>query len=112
MDHLEQKNYWENLACIGAVNRIVTTSDETTDEWHYYISSRRLTAEELLRHARLEWSVETMHWLLDVHFKEDFCRIEDENVQQNLNIFRKIALNCIKRYKEETNSKRQFRESC
>ena len=29
--------------------------------------------EELLRHARLEWSVESMHWLLDVHFGEDFC---------------------------------------
>jgi predicted transposase YbfD/YdcC len=35
-----------------------------------------LTAEELLRRARLEWAVETMHWLLDVHFSEDFCRIE------------------------------------
>jgi hypothetical protein len=65
-----------------------------------------LTAEELLRHARLEWSVETMHWLLDVHFGEDFCRVEDRNVQQNLNIVRKIALNTIKDYKNKTASKR------
>jgi len=47
-----------------------------------------------------------MHWLLDVHFGEDFCRIEDENVQQILNIVRKIALNNIKKYKEKTKSKR------
>jgi hypothetical protein len=47
-----------------------------------------------------------MHWLLDVHFGEDFCRIEDRNVQQNLNIVRKIVLNTIKVYKTNTASKR------
>jgi hypothetical protein len=41
-----------------------------------------------------------------VHFGEDFCRIEDRNVQQNLNIVRKIALNTIKVYKTKTASKR------
>jgi hypothetical protein len=65
-----------------------------------------LTAGELPRHARLEWSVETMHWLLDVHFREDFCRVEEGNVQQNMNIVRKIALNTIKDYKNKTASKR------
>lgn len=100
------KENWEGLVCIGAVNTIVTTKNGTTDEWHYYISSRRLSAEELLRHARLEWSVETMHWLLDVHFREDFCRVEDENTQQILNIIRKIVLNSIKTFKKETESKR------
>ena len=97
---------WNNLVCIGAINRQFTTRKGTTNEWHYYISSCKLTAEELLRHARLEWSVETMHWLLDVHYCEDFCRIEDRNVQRNLNIIRKIALNNIKNYKRKTNSKR------
>ena len=97
---------WENLTCIGAVHTQFTSKKGTTDEWHYYISSRKLTAKELLKHARLEWSVETMHWLLDVHFDEDFCRVEDKNVQQNLNIIRKIALNSIKLHKEKTNSKR------
>ena len=75
-------------------------------EWHYYITSRRLTADELPEHARLEWSAESMHWLLDVHFSEDFCRIEDDDVQQVLNMVRKIALNCIKTYKQKSNSKR------
>jgi predicted transposase YbfD/YdcC len=100
------KENWANLVCIGAVHTQFTTKKRTTNEWHYYISSRKLTAQELLSHARLEWSVETMHWLLDVHFMEDFCRIEDRNVQQNLNIIRKIALNSIKNYKETTDSKR------
>jgi predicted transposase YbfD/YdcC len=103
---LSGKGEWEKLACIGAVNTHVTSKKGETDEWHYYISSRSLTAGELLRHARLEWSVETMHWLLGVHFGEDFCRVEDRNVQQSLNIVRKIALNTIKGYKTKTGSKR------
>jgi predicted transposase YbfD/YdcC len=106
IDGLPERKAWAQLVCIGAVNTQFTSKKGTTNEWHYYISSRKLTAEELLKHARLEWSVETMHWLLDVHFEEDFCRIEDRNIQQNLNMVRKIALNCIKNYKEKTESKR------
>jgi len=61
--------------------------------------------EEILKHVRMEWSVESMHWLLDVHFGEDFCLIEDEDVQQVLNTLRKIALNCVKAYKQKSGSR-------
>lgn len=101
IEWLYGRKEWKNLCCIGAVHTQFTDKKGTSDEWHYYISSRKLTANELLRHARLEWSVESMHWLLDVHFEEDFCRVEDENVLQNLNIIRKIALNSIKLFKEK-----------
>ena len=102
IEWLSGKEEWEKLACIGAVNTQFSSKKGQTNEWHYYISSRSLTAEELLKHARLEWSVESMHWLLDVHFSEDFCRVENRNVQQNLNIVRKIGLNTIKCYKTTT----------
>ena len=105
IDWLADKGEWKSLSCIGAINRQFTYKGKTTDEWHYYISSRKLTAEELLKHARLEWSIESMHWLLDVHFGEDFCRIEDETVQQVLNAVRKIALNCVKTYKSKSGSR-------
>ncbi len=106
VDWLYGKEEWEGLSCIGAVHTQFSGRGRETDEWHYYISSSRLSAKELLHHARLEWSVEVMHWLLDVHFSEDYCRVEDRNVQQNLNMVRKIALNSIKDYKERTKSKR------
>jgi len=96
---------WKNLSCAGAIRRQFEYKGQTSDEWHYYISSRKLTAEELLRHARLEWSVESMHWLLDAHFGEDFCRVEDKNVQQVLNVARKIALNCVKTHRQKTRAK-------
>ena len=47
-----------------------------------------------------------MHWLLDVHFGEDDCRIVDKTIQQNLNMLRKLAINIIKQYKERSKSKR------
>jgi len=96
---------WDGLSCIGAIHTQFTYKGKTTSEWHYYISNRQLSAERLLKHARLQWAVESMHWLLDVHFGEDFCRIEDEDVQQLLNTIRKIALNNIKLYMQETKSK-------
>lgn len=105
---LTDREEWAGLSCIGAVHTEFETKKGKTEEWHYYISSRRLTASELLHHARMEWSVETMHWLLDVHFGEDYCRVEDRNIQQNLNMLRKAALNLIKRYKERAESKRSI----
>jgi hypothetical protein len=42
-----------------------------------------------------------MYWLLDVHFGEGICRIEDETAQQILNVVRKMALNCVKSIKSK-----------
>ena len=96
---------WPELKCIGALHTRFETSKGVTEEWHYYISSKALRAQELLHHARTEWSVESMHWLLDVHFDEDRCRVQSKNVQQNLNMLHKCALNIIRIYKRATQSK-------
>lgn len=103
---MQEKEGKKGLKCISTVHKEFETKGVKNSEWHYYISSRKLTAEELLRYARLEWSVETMHWLLDVHFSEDQCRIENKNIKQNLNMARKPAVNLIRRQKEKTASKR------
>jgi len=105
IEWLEQKKEWKNLASIGAIHTEFSSKKGNSSEWHYYISSRKLSPEELLHHARMEWAVESMHWLLDVHFEEDWCRVEDKAVQQNLNMLRKAAINIIKLFKERTGSK-------
>ena len=102
---LDGKERWENISCIGAIHREFEKNGKKSSEWHYYISSAPLRAEELLKHARMEWSVEAMHWLLDVHFAEDKTRVWDMNVQKSLNIIRKIALNFAREYKSKTSSK-------
>ena len=104
----EHLSKWSGLSCIGAINRRFTVNGETSDEWHYYISSRKLTPEELLKYARNEWAVESMHWLLDVHFNEDSSRVRDGYTNQVLNIIHKIVLNYIRIYKNESGSKLPF----
>ncbi len=58
---LENRKDWSGLVCIGAVHTEFESKKGKTSQWHYYISSRFLTAEELLYHARKEWCVETTH---------------------------------------------------
>ena len=96
---------WPELACVGAIHREFEIKDKKTDEWRYYISSREMSAEELLRRVRMEWTVETVHWILDVDFDEDHCRVEDDHVQCNLNILRKLSINLIKLFKQNAHVK-------
>ena len=99
---------WKGLKSVGVIHRITSDNKGTRNEWHYYICSKKITAEEMLRHARLEWSVETMHWLLDVHFDEDGCRVLDKNLQKNLNMARKIVLNQMRLWKQHNNPQKPF----
>ena len=106
IDWFEDKDKWTGLVCMGAINAQFTNSAGVqTNEWRYFISSRNLSAKDLLKYARNEWRIESLHWLLDVHFDEDNSRIRDESINQNLNIARKIALNIIRNHKNTTNSK-------
>lgn len=105
IDWLYGRSEWENLACIGAIHTEFEKGGKKSSEWHYYISSAALDAKSLLKHARLEWRVEAMHWLLDVHFAEDKTMVWSMNVQKTLNIMRKIALNLAKEYKAKTECK-------
>jgi hypothetical protein len=66
----------------------------------YYISSRKLTAEELLQYSRNEWGVESMHWMLDVIFNEDRTILMEKDAQRTLNTLRKTALNLIRMYRD------------
>jgi predicted transposase YbfD/YdcC len=100
IEWLDGKEKWANISCIGAIHREFEKKRKKSSEWHYYISSAPLTPEELLYHARLEWAVESMHWLLDVHYAEDKTRVWNMNVQKILNTVRKIALNMIRIFKD------------
>ena len=105
VDWVRGSENWEKLSCIGAIHTEFEKGGVKTSEWHYYIASAPLTAAELLKHARLEWGVEAMHWLLDVHFCEDKTMVWDMNVQKTLNLVRKIALNLAKEHKAKINSR-------
>ena len=47
-----------------------------------------------------------MYWLLDMRFDEDWCRVLNKTIQENLNILRKYALNTIKLFKSNAGSRK------
>ncbi len=63
----------------------------------YYISSRAASAEQLLAAVRSHWSIEnSLHWTLDVTFREDRCRVRKEHGPPNLATLRQISHNLLK----------------
>jgi predicted transposase YbfD/YdcC len=62
----------------------------------YYISSKKLTAEELHNATKNHWLVESMHWQLDVGFNEDACRIRVDDRADALSRIRQVCLNLLK----------------
>ena len=58
------KGKWPKVSTVGAIRREFEKGGMKSDERHYYVSSAALSPEALLKHARLEWGVESMHWLL------------------------------------------------
>ena len=98
IDWLAQKSAWKGMTSVFAIRRVVTTKNKTTDETSYYITSVDASAERLMEITRSHWRIESMHWLLDVIFNEDECKILSETGQKNLNIMRKLALMLHKQY--------------
>lgn len=72
------------------------TTGKTTYETRWYISSLDLNAELALQAVRSHWQVESMHWTLDMTFREDESRIRKGNGALAFNVMRKIALNLFK----------------
>ena len=67
-------------------------------EMRFYITSSLETPEKLLTATRKHWGVEnSLHWTLDVTFREDESRIRKDAAPENFAIFRHIALNIIRK---------------
>jgi len=64
---------------------------------HYYLSSLAPQAPRLLKAIRAHWGIEnSLHWVLDVAFGEDECRVRKDHAAQNLATLRKLTLNLLR----------------
>jgi predicted transposase YbfD/YdcC len=93
------RNYegWTDLQTIGRVQRERRLADKTEIDTAYYISSLPAEAEPLLDATRFHWAVEnSLHWVLDVIFREDDARVRVGHAAHNFAILRQLALNIIK----------------
>lgn len=93
---MQEKYRWEGLKTIGCVVKTIKRESETIKETRYYISSLKKDIELFAKSIRQHWSVEIMHWHLDVTFKEDANKTLDKDAAQNMNIIRKWALSILK----------------
>lgn len=92
---------WEGLAGIGACVSTVTEKEKTVISVNYCIYSRQgLTAAEYGRSARAHWGIEnSLHWVLDIAFREDESRMRAGNAAENMNMARHIGINLLKQEK-------------
>ena len=98
---VERHPGWEGLAGIGACISTVTEKGKTTTSINYAIYSRPgMTAAEYGRSARAHWGIEnSLHWVLDIAFREDESRIRAGNAAENMNMARHIGVNLLKQEK-------------
>ncbi len=73
----------------------------------YFISSKKLSAEEFGKLCRGHWHVESMHWWLDSVMKEDDCKIIYEHAAENFSRIRHMCMNLIKRVEMKGTLKRR-----
>ena len=98
---------WPGLQSIVLVEReryLSTPDPETPAPWaqpsrerHYYLSSLACAAPQLLQAVRAHWGIENgVHWVLDVVFQEDACRIRQNHAPHNMATLRHLALNLLR----------------
>ena len=69
---------------------------KVTEETRYYLSSAALTPERAAEAIRNHWGIESMHWVLDVIFKEDQSRLRRGHGAQNMALVRRLAFNLVR----------------
>lgn len=88
---------WTQLQTVSRIVSTRTINGEQSEYTRYFISSLPPDAREIARAVRGHWRIEnTLHWSLDVVFKEDALHIRKDNSPENLAVIRKIAVSLAK----------------
>ena len=93
---LSQKKDWKGMKSIIMERKTLEKGGSQSIEHRYFISSLKEEIETVSRAVRGHWSIESMHWHLDVTFREDANTTIDKMAAQNQNIMRKWSLSILK----------------
>ena len=107
VDWLSGKENWKNLSAIVMTRRECLRDGKLTIETHYYITSLTSDARKIAEAVRGHWGIEnSLHWVLDIAFREDESRIRKDHAPANFATLRHMALNLLRR---ETSKRRSIK---
>lgn len=88
---------FNDLKTIAKIHSTREISGKIEEQTRYFISSLPCDAKQIAHAVRTHWSIEnSLHWRLDVVFKEDESRIRKDHAPENLAVIRRIALGLVK----------------
>ena len=97
---------WPKVKAIGYAARYTVHDDGTEQfEVRYYLSTRYLSGKRFSEAVRRHGSIESMHWTLDVTFREDDHRTRERVMGNNLSWLRRFAVSLLKRHPENDSLK-------
>lgn len=96
-DALPGRKNWKGLRTIGVAIRISEQGDKQTSEVRYFLSSLRLHIKRFAAAVRGHWAIEnTLHWCLDVTFREDDSRLRNRHAADNIAWLKRFAISLLK----------------
>ena len=107
IEWLSDKARWKHLSTIVMVGRERYVNGKTSTETSYYVTSLGSDATCVSRAVRGHWGIEnSLHWVLDIAFREDESRIRKDHAPANFAIIRHMALNLLRK---ETSLRRSIK---
>lgn len=93
---MDARKDWEKINGIGMVIRRVEEKGNITEERAFYLGSVK-TVDEYAYAVRKHWGVESMHWLLDITFREDASKTRKGKAPENLAMLKRLAMNVVRK---------------
>src|ERR1700745_4208911 len=94
VDWLQARHQWAGLNAVVVVEKPREIKSKITDETRFYITSLAMLANLVGPMIRAHWAIETsLHWVRDMVFRADECRVRPDNPPANFATCRHIAYN-------------------
>jgi predicted transposase YbfD/YdcC len=95
---LQERHAWPALKSVVMVESSRQLSDRTEKERRFYLTSLTLPAAQLGPIVRQHWAIENgLHWVMDMVFRDDECRIRTNHAPANFVTLKHMALNLLRR---------------